>query len=182
MMAFQCATETTSYHVNAELVVLEVLDSDNRPVLPGKPGRVVITPLFNAAQPLIRYEQGDIAVPGTSCACGCSLPVLSELRGRVDDLFHLPVGVASFANLNEKMLQETLQADALQFAQVAPEHIVVRYVAPKTADEAAKAAITASVRELLNYPAMNVSFQQLDDIPANEGGKQQRIKREFDLS
>jgi len=60
--------ENDHLHVNAELALVEILDEAGLPAAPGAPGRVVITPFYNTAQPLIRYEIGDIATAGgTSC-------------------------------------------------------------------------------------------------------------------
>lgn len=181
MLGFQCATQRSNFHINSELALLEIVDADDKPVRPGEAGRVIITPLFNAAQPLIRYEQGDIVVRGSSCSCGLTLPVLSKIQGRVDDMFHLPTGAASFANINETMIQKRLQAEAVQFAQVAMDHVIVRYVAPVEADGDTRQLLAAHIRELLNYPAMQISFARLSEIPVNDSGKHQRIRREFDL-
>ena len=56
------------WHVNDEQVLVEILDADNAPVAAGQSGRVVVTPLWGYAQPLVRYEQGDFATRGES-AC-----------------------------------------------------------------------------------------------------------------
>ncbi|MFT3672528.1 phenylacetate--CoA ligase family protein [Aestuariivirga sp.] len=90
MLGFQCATQRSNFHINSELVLLEIVDAEDKPVRPGEAGRVIITPLFNAAQPLIRYEQGDIVVRGPPCSCGLTLPVLSKIQRNVDDMLHMP--------------------------------------------------------------------------------------------
>ena len=51
-------------HVNAESVLVEVVDDAGRPVAPGQSGRVVVTPFGSTPMPLIRYDQGDIVVAG----------------------------------------------------------------------------------------------------------------------
>src|SRR5690606_13183339 len=56
------------------------------PILSTKPGQlqIVVTDLFSHAMPLIRYEIGDLGILGSrECECGCSLPVLEELHGRI---------------------------------------------------------------------------------------------------
>ena len=70
------------YHVNAEAVLLEVVDANGLPVPPGEPGRAVITPFASTALPLIRYDQGDIVIAGTTCECGRALPHLEAISGR----------------------------------------------------------------------------------------------------
>ena len=52
-----------------------------------------MTDLLNYGMPFIRYEIGDIGVLSKDpCRCGCNLPVLRELGGRVSDLLILPDG------------------------------------------------------------------------------------------
>ena len=51
----------------SDLAIVELVDGDDRPVPPGTPAaRVLVTNLFNRAQPLIRYELTDhfVEVPG----------------------------------------------------------------------------------------------------------------------
>ncbi len=80
-LALQCP-EHEHYHVQAEGVLLEVLDDAGKPCAPGVPGRVVVTSLHNFAMPLIRYELGDFAELGEPCPCGRGLPVLKRINGR----------------------------------------------------------------------------------------------------
>ncbi len=87
-IAISCETGP-HYHINSELTFMEILDEHGKPCAIGQPGRVIITPLFNTAQPLIRYEQGDIATHGENCSCGKALPVLQEVSGRMEAI--LPI-------------------------------------------------------------------------------------------
>ena len=80
-IAIQCP-DTTTYHVPSEAIIVEVLDDQGRPCRDGEIGRVVATPLFNLAGPLIRYEIGDFAEAGGMCECMRSLPMLKRIAGR----------------------------------------------------------------------------------------------------
>jgi phenylacetate-CoA ligase len=179
LMAFQCAHTRGNFHVNAELVLLEVLDEHNQPSPLGAPGKVVITPFFNAAQPLIRYVQGDIVVRGPPCPCGNTLPVLAEIRGRSDAIFRFPGKMVAMTRFDDNLVQTQLAADAFQFAQVAPEHIVVRYVSPAEADASSQDTVARHLLHILQVEDIRISFQKVDHIPFNAGGKQQRVTREF---
>jgi phenylacetate-CoA ligase len=79
-LAIQCP-DTNTYHVQSEAIIVEVLDDEGRPCKEGEIGRVVATPLFNLASPLIRYEIGDVAEAGGMCECGRSLPMLKRIAG-----------------------------------------------------------------------------------------------------
>jgi phenylacetate-coenzyme A ligase PaaK-like adenylate-forming protein len=74
-------------HVNADWVVLEVVDHQSRPVEPGKSGdKVLVTNLYNHLQPFIRYEVEDrVTVSATPCPCGSPLPLILSVEGRTDE-------------------------------------------------------------------------------------------------
>lgn len=90
-LAWECP-ECRGYHVNVDLVVLEIIE-DGRPAPPGTPGEVVITNLHSFAMPLIRYRQEDVAaLSPESPSCGRGLPLLKDIQGRIDDFIVLPTG------------------------------------------------------------------------------------------
>ena len=66
----------TGMDVLEDLVVLEVVDEQNRPVPPGVPGRkVLLTNLVNHVQPLLRYELTDsVTWPAGRTRSGCRTP------------------------------------------------------------------------------------------------------------
>jgi len=80
-------------HVQAENIIIELLDPDGQPVQPGEVGEITMTLLEAFAMPLIRYRIGDLARQATGsristdgvCECGLALPALAEVRGRVTD-------------------------------------------------------------------------------------------------
>ncbi len=91
-IAWQCS-EVQGYHVNVENVVVEILDTQGRPVAPGEVGRVVITDLSSKPVPLIRYEIGDLASwQEGPCNCGRSLPCLASIDGRIVERMKLKSG------------------------------------------------------------------------------------------
>ena len=95
--------EGDGLHVNAESLLVEIVGEDGRPVAAGVEGRVVITPFFNAAQPLIRYEQGDLASWGRPCSCGRHLPTLAAVVGRRSTaLFYHPDGRVRHGNRRQR--------------------------------------------------------------------------------
>ena len=79
--------EHGNLHVNPDFGVVEVVDENGNPVPDGKAGRIVCTGLLNEAQPLIRYDIGDIGVLSKdACLCGRThLPVIQEIVGRLED-------------------------------------------------------------------------------------------------
>jgi phenylacetate-CoA ligase len=78
--------------VAEDVVVLEVVDADGRPVPPGTPGeRVLVTNLAGRAVPLIRYEIGDVVTPAAGPSpAGRPYRRLSGVGGRTADMLRLP--------------------------------------------------------------------------------------------
>ena len=83
-IAWECAHG--QLHVNADWVLLEPVDEQQRPVPPGqRSDTVLLTNLVNTVQPLIRYELGDhVTLHAERCTCGSPLPVI-EVQGRHDE-------------------------------------------------------------------------------------------------
>ena len=92
VQATEC--ECGQLHVNTDFGIMEIVDENGNPVPPGETGRVVCTGLLNEAQPLIRYEIGDLAAWSSDpCPCGRNhLPVLKEIVGRLEDVIVGPDG------------------------------------------------------------------------------------------
>jgi phenylacetate-CoA ligase len=97
-VAAECARHG-GYHVEAEHLLVEVLDDHGGECGCGDTGRVVVTDLFNYAMPLLRYEIGDYAEVGEPCKCGRKLPTLRRILGRQRNMFVLPNGEKRFPAL-----------------------------------------------------------------------------------
>ncbi len=71
-------------HITAEDIVVEVIGADGQPLPAGESGEIVVTHLATSEFPFIRYRTGDVArlVAGATCACGRSLPLLTDIQGR----------------------------------------------------------------------------------------------------
>jgi len=94
MCVFVAQCRFGRYHVRSDYGALEILDEANKPVDPGKKGRVVCTGFINKAMPLIRYPIGDLATYSEvkNCECGLNTPILKEIFGRADDLLYTKSG------------------------------------------------------------------------------------------
>jgi phenylacetate-CoA ligase len=92
VLATEC--EHGRLHVNPDFGLVEIVDDQGRPVSPGTEGRLLCTSLLNEAQPLIRYDVGDLAAwSSESCPCGRNhLPVLQGILGRLEDVVIAPNG------------------------------------------------------------------------------------------
>jgi phenylacetate-CoA ligase len=81
--AFTECGEGKGGHYQPELVIVELLDENNRPVEPHTAGEVTITTLGVEGMPLLRYKTGDICMYfDEPCACGRTSLRLSSILGR----------------------------------------------------------------------------------------------------
>ena len=77
-------------HVHPELIIVEIIGEDNRPVPDGEVGEVVITTLGVEAMPLLRFRTGDMAAKIVApCACGRHSYRLTPLVGRKNNMIKL---------------------------------------------------------------------------------------------
>jgi phenylacetate-CoA ligase len=171
LMACHCG-DSLHYHLNPEIVFVEILDADGMACGFGEPGRVVITPFYSTALPLIRYEQGDTAEL-QSCTCGSRLPVIGNISGRQDQLMRFPEGMRSATGLSQTLMRENLNALAYQIAQVETFKLEIRFV-PAKAGTINPEPIVAHIRQLI-HPKLDIVFRPVEEVPLNPGGKHQRI-------
>jgi phenylacetate-CoA ligase len=74
-------------HNQPELLIVEILNEENEPVMPGDFGEVTITTLGVTGTPLIRYKTGDICCYyNRPCKCGRHTFRLSPVVGRKNQL------------------------------------------------------------------------------------------------
>ena len=77
-------------HLLPDLMVVEILDDEGRPVRAGEPGEVVATPLQVNGMPLVRFRTGDIATLHTAqCSCGRTSPRLGPVVGRKSQMLKI---------------------------------------------------------------------------------------------
>src|SRR5690606_36648163 len=132
-------------------------------------GRVVVTPFYSTAQPLIRYDQGDLAIAGTGCSCGRNLQVLESVVGRALALFTHPDG-RSIARIMPESSRETLQCSFWQMVQTGPTDFEVRYVPRDWEQTGDETAFAHCFREVY-FDDARVSFRRLPEISLTVAGK-----------
>jgi phenylacetate-CoA ligase len=91
-VAWECP-QHEGYHINEDLVYVECIGDDGKPVKNGNEGRIVMTSLENKAMPLLRYCIGDMGVIlNEKCSCGRSFILMKPVYGRIIDYFILNDG------------------------------------------------------------------------------------------
>lgn len=160
--------EQPGMHVNSENALVEIVDETGKPCPVGQPGRLIVTPFLNAAQPLIRYEQGDVAEWMPPCPCGRCLPRLGGLIGRTTGLFYHPDGRvrAGFLHPNDR---DILKCREWQIAQTGPYQFEMRYVPADWTVPGDEAQMAARIRTLY-FDDAQVAFRRELSLPSR-GGK-----------
>lgn len=70
-------------HLQPELIIVELLDENDRPVADGQAGEVTITTLGVRGMPLLRFKTGDLCYGYSApCPCGRNTLRLSPVIGR----------------------------------------------------------------------------------------------------
>ena len=128
LIAFECS-QHTGYHIAAENVIVEIVDSQGKPVPDGKEGRILITNLHNFAMPFIRYDIGDYGISSNAvCSCGRGLPLLAEIKGRTTDVILTRTKEAiHYMNTRWDFLLK-YQVEQFQIVQETYEKVVVKLV------------------------------------------------------
>jgi phenylacetate-CoA ligase len=176
MMASQC--EMGNYHQISAQNYLELLDESGNPVPDGEPGFVVVTRLDAHKMPLIRFYLGDIAIRPKNpqpCACGRNFPLLEKIVGRDTDLVKTPSGkilIVHFFTGIWEYFQEIYQFRVIQHQL---DRFEIEYIPdPSTF----KPEVLSRIHQIMNEKAgevLQITFKQVDQIPATKSGKPQII-------
>lgn len=177
MLAFQCP-QGPGYHVQAESVLLEIIDEKGAPVELGESGRVLVTVLHNALMPLIRYEIGDYAEWGEPCPCGRGLPTIRRICGRQRNMLLLPDGDRLWPRFNSDDFAKAVPVRQFQLVQRSLAEIEVTLVPLRTVTPAEEAALERMIRERLKGE-FRLRFRYVDAIPRGPGGKYEDFRSEI---
>ena len=178
-IALQCEPRGL-YHINTEQVLVEIIDDNNNPCPRGTPGRVVLTALYSTAQPLIRYEIGDLAEFGGPCHCGRTLPTLSRILGRQYPIFIRPDGETFWVQFSHELIARNLQCKSYQIAQTGPLDFELRYVPHNAGSSRNLEFVRGIIQKNLGFEA-SLRIRSLDKIPVSASGKPQILVREYSV-
>lgn len=168
-LALQCPTGD-HYHVQGEVVYVEVLDDQDRPCPPGGVGRVVVSTLHNWAMPLFRYEVGDYAEVGAECECGRRLPVLRRIVGRQRNMLALPNGQKMWPTFPYKAWGHLSAIRQLQLVQHQLDHVEAKIVGPRPLTAEEEAEFAEMLQERFNF-RFRVTFTYRGQIDRTESRK-----------
>jgi len=174
--------ECRRLHIFEDLVIVEVVDDQYRPVPLGEHGaKLLVTTLFSRTQPLIRYELNDslrlASEPGT---CGLPCALIESIEGREEDTLYLPTVLGAkraFQPLVFNRVLDILPASGWQVLQEADEGLAVLVSGERDgfADEELMDRLTQPLAEQ-GARVPSIWVQRVPAIPKSPAGKTPLIK------
>lgn len=168
-IALQCP-QAEHYHVQAENLLVEVLDPQGNPCQPGEVGSVVVTTLHNFAMPLIRYRLRDFAEVGEACECGRGLPVLKRIVGRQRNMLTLPDGRQRWPSFPASAWTEVAPVRQFQLVQHDLERIEARLVCARPLQTSEEQALRAMLMQQFGHP-FRIDFTCLERLETTPNSK-----------
>lgn len=172
-IAIEC--EHQHYHVMSDSLIVEILRSDNSPCDVGEIGRVVVTDLHNTAAPLIRYDLGDYAEVGSTCACGRTTPTLTKIVGRERNLFHTPDGRKFWPRPGMYEIQNIVPVRQWQLIQHSIRNIECKLVTDMVLTESQKENIISIISKIMMYDCEITINDYRNTISTNNGKFEESI-------
>lgn len=164
-------------HLTMENLLVEIVDDDGAPTLPGEEGNVVVTDLTNFGMPFIRYLNGDRAIAGfETCTCGRGLPLLKKVIGRQLDMLTTSDGRFVPGELFPHLIKEFTAVRRFQVIQESADAIRLKVVVNSEWSESVREALDRQIREIIGS-VVKFEIQVVDDIPLTAAGKLQVVVR-----
>jgi len=172
-IAIQCP-EGGMFHIMAENLIVEVINDDGTDCQPGEVGRVVITDLFNAAAPVIRYDIGDYAEVGEPCTCGRHLPTLKRVLGRERGLFQRADGSKFWPTAGQYFAAKVVQVKQWQIIQHSLDDIEYKLVTDQPLTQEQHEQLLDIFKKNLGFDCVRIT-EYRDQIPLRNGKYEETI-------
>ncbi|GAC1389783.1 MAG: AMP-binding protein [Ktedonobacteraceae bacterium] len=168
-VSWQCR-KAKEYHINADALLVEFLN-DGKPVAPGEVGEIVVTSLYNKAMPLIRYRSSDAGRPSDGqCDCGCYLPTMQVIDGKMLDFLVLPDGKLVSPHVPKKALLFVKGMQRFQIVQHTVQELDVLCEVSPDWTEHTPQEIEAALRPIVGV-GVHIIPKQVDRIERSKSGK-----------
>jgi putative adenylate-forming enzyme len=169
-------------HLFEDLVITEVVDSNNQRVPPGQYGaKVLVTVLFSRTLPLIRYEMSDSIqlAEDQRCPCGRPYALITGIQGREQEALDFPTPegeVRSIQPIVFHHIMDAISAAGWQINQTL-DGLEVLLAQPHDLDRWGLEANLKSVLERQGITPPSIQIREVNAIPRTALGKAPLIKR-----
>jgi len=159
----------------SESIILEVLDSDGKPVAAGELGEAVMTGLCSEAQPFIRYRTGDmVRLASEPASCGRGLHMIGEIGGRSTDFIVRSDGSIMHALAVIYVMRDTEGLAEFKLIQHTPSEIEVLCVPDALWNGETARRIVDGLKKRLGE-SCRIAVRQVDTIAAEVSGKHRYV-------
>lgn len=168
-------------HLSEDLVIVEVVDWDNRPVPADVYGdKLLITALFNRTQPLIRYELSDsVRLATAPCPSGHPFALIDDIQGRVEDVLSFQGVAGGMVNVHPLVFSRIMDVLPVSGWQVIQEVDGLRVLLSGLRGEFRDETLADALRQALAEQGTivpRVEVQWVTAIPKTAAGKAPLIK------
>ena len=168
IIAMQCHL-CEAYHPAQRHLIFELITDEGRRAGPGEMGRVIVTPLFNRAMPLLRYETGDYALRAKSNDCPLSRVALERIVGRQQNLFKLPDGRRIMPRLPGRVA-ERLALRKFKLIQTSLADVELHYI-PRDPQAEVAQNLAQELVDTYMAPGFKVRCVRVTELPRAPSGK-----------
>jgi phenylacetate-coenzyme A ligase PaaK-like adenylate-forming protein len=168
IIAAQCCY-CGEYHFADRHLVAEVLKEDGTRAGAGETGKIIVTPLYNGAMPLLRYEIGDyVQLANTACWRSSTISI-HRIVGRERNMFKLPNGNRITPMISASVMAE-LQVRQFKLIQTAIDSVELHYVPSNECMQLSRETAQNLIDRYLS-PALRATPMRVSEIPRERGGK-----------
>jgi phenylacetate-CoA ligase len=157
--------------LNTETLFVEVLDDNNNTLEDGEIGNIVITSLYNKANPFIRYKIGD---KGAIKKINSNQYILQKLEGRSEDLVKLPSGKIApgltFYYITKSIMEDSGEIQEIKIIQTTLDSFKIEYISKKELEKYQKEKIKNALLDYLE-PNLKISFLRFEHLERSKSGK-----------
>lgn len=158
-------------HINEENALIEIVRDDGTACAPGEVGRLLITPFFSFAMPLVRYDSGDFAeLAAQPNPCGRPLRSLRRVLGRESEAFLRRDGSRFFPITSAKLCAKYMAFEQIQFVQTNYDTIELRYVKDPLSDRLDRPGLEHHLQQEFG-PRLVTKLVPVPEIPRGPAAK-----------
>jgi phenylacetate-CoA ligase len=162
-IGFTC-DRRNGFHLHDDLCIVRIVREDGTDAPAGEKGEIVISNLVNRGSVLLNYRLGDIGtLSGAVCGCGRTLPLLTGIEGRAEDILFLPDGRFVHPRAVWAVIRKSEGILKYQLIQHEPERFELRLV---TGGPDVRAEIIRALKPLLGGTAVIEATCFPDLLPA----------------
>lgn len=171
IMAQQLTNSAGRYLINSASYIIEILKMDrDEPAEIGESGRIIVTDLYNYAQPIIRYDTGDVGAFADR-----ERMFLAKVEGRRLDLLYNTSGNLVSSYIVYKNMWQYPEIDQYQLIQQGEKQYEIKIVSHNFTRES---QLIEEYRQFLGADSQ-ITIQYIDEIPLLSSGKRKKVVNNY---